>query len=104
VRLPLLERRETSSASQSSRSPPTAASQAAQRQVSGRSLALMREVQATPGGVGSARGGRRVDVALRRMNISQSWVGFSESPAYSDAQMIAHAISEAYVTRRSTAS
>jgi F-type H+-transporting ATPase subunit gamma len=31
------------------------------------------------------------------MNVAQSWIGFSERPAYSDAQMIAHAVSEAYV-------
>jgi F-type H+-transporting ATPase subunit gamma len=31
------------------------------------------------------------------MNVSQSWIGFSERPAYNDAQTIAHAVSEAYV-------
>ena len=31
------------------------------------------------------------------MNVSQSWVGFSERPEYRDAQAIAHAVSEAYV-------
>jgi F-type H+-transporting ATPase subunit gamma len=36
---------------------------------------------------------------FRRLNVSQSWVGFSERPAYSNAQAIAHAVSEAYVNR-----
>jgi F-type H+-transporting ATPase subunit gamma len=31
------------------------------------------------------------------LNVSRSWVGFSERPSYSDAQEIAHALSEAYV-------
>ena len=31
------------------------------------------------------------------MNVAQSWIGFSERPAYNDAQTIAHAVSEAYV-------
>jgi F-type H+-transporting ATPase subunit gamma len=34
---------------------------------------------------------------FRRMNVAQSWIGFSERPAYNDAQTIAHAVSEAYV-------
>jgi len=33
---------------------------------------------------------------FRRYEIDQSWVGFSDRPAYSDAQTIAHAIAELY--------
>jgi F-type H+-transporting ATPase subunit gamma len=33
---------------------------------------------------------------FRRYEIDQSWVGFSDRPAYSDAQAIAHAIAELY--------
>ena len=33
---------------------------------------------------------------FRRYELGQSWIGFSDRPAYSDAQMIAHHISELY--------
>jgi F-type H+-transporting ATPase subunit gamma len=33
---------------------------------------------------------------FRRYDVSQAWVGFSDRPAYSDAQAVAHAISELY--------
>jgi F-type H+-transporting ATPase subunit gamma len=68
-------------------------------QVIRRSLALMREVQAEGQEAVWFSTGRKAASTLRfrRMNVSQSWVGFSERPAYSDAQAIAHAVSEAYV-------
>jgi F-type H+-transporting ATPase subunit gamma len=34
---------------------------------------------------------------FRRLEVGQSWTGFSDKPAYSDAQAIAHALGEAYV-------
>ena len=33
---------------------------------------------------------------FRRYELGQSWIGFSDRPAYSDAQAIAHAITELY--------
>jgi F-type H+-transporting ATPase subunit gamma len=33
---------------------------------------------------------------FRRYDVEQAWTGFSDRPAYSDAQMIAHRISELY--------
>jgi F-type H+-transporting ATPase subunit gamma len=33
---------------------------------------------------------------FRRYDVQQSWIGFSDRPAYSDAQAIAHRISELY--------
>ena len=33
---------------------------------------------------------------FRRYDLGQSWIGFSDRPAYSDAQAIAHAITELY--------
>jgi F-type H+-transporting ATPase subunit gamma len=68
-------------------------------QVIRRSLALMREVEANGQQAVWFSTGRKAASTLRfrRMNVSQSWVGFSERPAYSDAQTIAHAVSEAYV-------
>jgi F-type H+-transporting ATPase subunit gamma len=59
----------------------------------------MREQQADGREVVWFSTGRKAASTLRfrRMNVAQSWIGFSERPAYSDAQTIAHAVSEAYV-------
>jgi F-type H+-transporting ATPase subunit gamma len=42
--------------------------------------------------------GRRGDSSLRfrRYEVEQAWIGFSDRPAYSDAQAIAHRIAELY--------
>jgi len=37
-------------------------------------------------------------VRFRRLELAQSWTGFSDKPAYADAQAIAHALAEAYVS------
>jgi F-type H+-transporting ATPase subunit gamma len=68
-------------------------------QVIRRSLALMREVESNGQEAVWFSTGRKAASTLRfrRMNVSQSWVGFSERPSYNDAQAIAHAVSEAYV-------
>jgi F-type H+-transporting ATPase subunit gamma len=68
-------------------------------QVIRRSLALMREVQSNGQEAVWFSTGRKAASTLRfrRMNVSQSWVGFSERPGYGDAQAIAHAVSDAYV-------
>jgi F-type H+-transporting ATPase subunit gamma len=100
VRLPLLERRET--IQKIAIVPITADRGLAggfNAQVIRRSLALMREVQADGQEAVWFSTGRKAASTLRfrRMNVAQSWVGFSERPAYSDAQAIAHAVSEAYV-------
>jgi F-type H+-transporting ATPase subunit gamma len=102
VRLPLLERREN--VERVAIIPITADRGLAggfNAQVIRRSLALMREVQADGQEAVWFSTGRKAASTLRfrRMNVSQSWVGFSERPAYSDAQAIAHAISEAYVNK-----
>jgi F-type H+-transporting ATPase subunit gamma len=100
VRLPLLERRET--IQKVAIVPITADRGLAggfNAQVIRRSLALMREVQAEGQEAVWFSTGRKAASTLRfrRMNVAQSWVGFSERPAYSDAQAIAHSVSEAYV-------
>jgi F-type H+-transporting ATPase subunit gamma len=100
VRLPLLERREP--ITKVAIVPITADRGLAggfNAQVIRRSLALQREVEATGQQAVWFSTGRKAASTLRfrRMNVSQSWVGFSERPAYSDAQAIAHAVSEAYV-------
>ena len=100
VRLPLLERRATI---QKVAIVPISADRGLaggfNAQVIRRSLALMREVQADGQEVVWFSTGRKAASTLRfrHLNVSQSWIGFSERPAYSDAQAIAHAVSEAYV-------
>jgi F-type H+-transporting ATPase subunit gamma len=102
VRLPLLERRET--VERVAIVPITADRGLAggfNAQVIRRSLALMREVQAEGQEAVWFSTGRKAASTLRfrRMNVAQSWIGFSERPAYSDAQTVAHAVSEAFVNR-----
>jgi F-type H+-transporting ATPase subunit gamma len=100
VRLPLLERRAT--IEKVAIVPITADRGLAggfNAQVIRRSLALQREVEGEGQEAVWFSTGRKAASTLRfrRMNVAQSWVGFSERPAYSDAQAIAHAVSEAYV-------
>ena len=100
VRLPLLERREN--VERVAIVPVTADRGLAggfNAQVIRRSLALQREVQAAGQEAVWFSTGRKAASTLRfrRLNVSQSWVGFSERPDYSNAQAIAHAVSEAYV-------
>jgi F-type H+-transporting ATPase subunit gamma len=102
VRLPLLERREN--VERVAIVPITADRGLAggfNAQVIRRSLALMREVQADGQEAVWFSTGRKAASTLRfrRMNVAKSWVGFSERPAYGDAQAIAHAISDAYVNK-----
>jgi F-type H+-transporting ATPase subunit gamma len=70
-------------------------------QVIRRSLALQREERAAGHEVVWFSTGRKAASTLRfrRMNVAKSWTGFSERPAYSDAQAVAHAVSEAFVER-----
>jgi len=70
-------------------------------QVIRRSLALQREARAAGQEVLWFSTGRKAASTLRfrRLEVAQSWVGFSERPAYSDAQAIAHAVSDAFVER-----
>jgi F-type H+-transporting ATPase subunit gamma len=101
VRLPLLERRE--SVKTVALVPITADRGLAggfNAQVIRRSLALQREHRAEGREVVWFSTGRKAASTLRfrRMNVSQSWTGFSERPAYSDAQAIAHAVAEAYTS------
>jgi F-type H+-transporting ATPase subunit gamma len=100
VRLPLLERREQ--IQKVAIVPVTADRGLAggfNAQVFRRSLALMREHKGEGREVVWFSTGRKAASTLRfrRMSVAQSWIGFSERPAYSDAQTIAHAVSEAYV-------
>jgi F-type H+-transporting ATPase subunit gamma len=99
VRLPLLERREQ--IAKVAIVPVTADRGLAggfNAQVIRRSLALMREHQGEGREVVWFSTGRKAASTLRfrRLEVAQSWTGFSERPAYSNAQAVAHAVSEAY--------
>jgi F-type H+-transporting ATPase subunit gamma len=99
VRLPLLERREQ--VNTVAIVPVTADRGLAggfNAQIIRRSLALMREQRAQGREVVWYSTGRKAASTLRfrRLNVTQSWTGFSERPAYGDAQAVAHAVAEAY--------
>ena len=100
VRLPLLERRENV---QTVAIVPVTADRGLaggfNAQVIRRAFALLREAQAAGQEVVWFSTGRKAASTLRfrRLNVIQSWTGFSERPAYRDAQAIAHAVSEAFV-------
>jgi F-type H+-transporting ATPase subunit gamma len=68
-------------------------------QVIRRALALQREARAAGQDVVWFSTGRKAASTLRfrRLNVAQSWIGFSERPAYSDAQAVAHAVASAFV-------
>ncbi len=101
VRLPLLERRENV---QKVAIVPISADRGLaggfNAQVIRRALALQREAQAEGQEVVWFSTGRKAASTLRfrRLNVIQSWTGFSERPEYRDAQVLAHAVSEAFVS------
>ena len=102
VRLPLLERRETVSAV--AIVPVTGdrgLAGAFNAQVLRRAFAEMRDAQAAGQEVRFFTSGKKAQstVRFRRLALAQSWTGFSDKPGYSDAQAIAHALTEAYVAR-----
>src|SRR6266700_6697052 len=99
VRLPLLERRET--VSTVAIVPVTGdrgLAGAFNAQILRRSFALMREVQAAGQQAVFFPAGKKAGTTLRfrRLEVAQAWSGFSDRPAYSDAQAMAHALAEAY--------
>jgi F-type H+-transporting ATPase subunit gamma len=100
VRLPLLERRETI---QTVAIVPVTGDRglagAFNAQVLRRAFAEMREAQAAGQQVRFFTSGKKGQstIRFRRLDLAQSWTGFSDRPGYSDAQAIAHAVSEAFV-------
>jgi F-type H+-transporting ATPase subunit gamma len=100
VRLPLLERRET--VSTVAIIPVTGdrgLAGAFNAQVLRRAFAEMRALEAAGQKVVFFTSGKKAQstVRFRRLELAASWTGFSDRPAYSDAQAIAHAVSEAFV-------
>jgi F-type H+-transporting ATPase subunit gamma len=102
VRLPLLERREN--VEHVAIVPVTGdrgLAGAFNAQVLRRAFALMREVQAEGQQVLFFPSGKKAGSTLRfrRLEVGQAWSGFSDRPAFSDAQAMAHALSDAYTKR-----
>jgi F-type H+-transporting ATPase subunit gamma len=99
VRLPLLERREN--VQRLAIVPITGdrgLAGAFNAQVLRRSLALSREATGDGQQVIFYSSGKKAASTLRfrRLEVGQAWTGFSDRPAYSDAQAMAHALAEAY--------
>jgi F-type H+-transporting ATPase subunit gamma len=100
VRLPLLEHRE---AIETVAIVPVTGDRglagAFNAQILRRAFAEMREAQSAGRQVRFFASGKKAQstIRFRRFDLAQSWTGFSDRPAYSDAQAIAHAVSEAYV-------
>ena len=100
VRLPLLERRENV---QTIAIVPVTGDRglagAFNAQVLRRAFAEMRNAQAAGQQARFYTSGKKAQstVRFRRLDLAQSWTGFSDRPAYSDAQAIAHSLAEAYV-------
>jgi F-type H+-transporting ATPase subunit gamma len=99
VRLPLLERREN--VQRVAIVPVTGdrgLAGAFNAQVLRRSFALMREVQGEGQEAVFFPSGKKAQSTLRfrRLEVAQSWTGFSDKPGYADAQAMAHALADAY--------
>lgn len=100
VRLPLLERRENV---ETLAIVPVTGDRglagAFNAQVLRRAFAEMRSAQTAGQRVRFYTSGKKAQstVRFRRLDLGQSWTGFSDKPAYSDAQAIAHALAEDYV-------
>ena len=62
----------------------------------------MREAQAAGQEVVCFASGKKAASTLRfrRLEVGQAWTGFSDRPAYSDAQAMAHALADAYTNGR----
>ena len=99
VRLPLLQRRDTvKTVAIVPITGDRGLAGAFNAQVLRRSFALMREAQAAGQEVRFYSAGKRAQSTLRfrRLPLAQAWTGFGDRPAYADAQMVAHALAEAY--------
>jgi len=100
VRLPLLERRDTV---QTVAIVPITGDRglagAFNAQVLRRAFAEMRDARDAGQQVRFFTSGKKAQstVRFRRLDLAQSWTGFSDKPGYSDAQGMAHALAEAYV-------
>jgi F-type H+-transporting ATPase subunit gamma len=100
VRLPLLQRREdVQTVAIVPMTGDRGLAGAFNAQVLRRAFALMREAQSSGQKVRFYSSGKKAQstIRFRRLDLAHAWTGFSERPQYSDAQAMAHDLSEAYV-------
>jgi F-type H+-transporting ATPase subunit gamma len=97
--LPLLQRREVSSAAIVPVTGDRGLAGAVNAQILRRSMALYRDLQGEGVDVRWLPVGRKGISTLRfsRFELEGNWGGFSDNPSYSDAQAIAHRLAELYM-------
>jgi F-type H+-transporting ATPase subunit gamma len=96
--LKLLEHREVSSAAIVPLTGDRGLAGAFNAQILRRALAKSRELESEGMSIRWLVAGRkgRSALAFRRLSVDQAWTGFSDRPAYADAQAIAHRLAELY--------
>ena len=96
--LPLLQRREVRTVALVPLTGDRGLAGAFNAQVIRRSIALERSLRAEGTAVRWLVAGRkgRSTLTFRRYEVDEAWTGFSDRPAYADAQAIAHRLSELY--------
>ena len=96
--LPLLQRREERTVAIVALTADRGLAGAFNGQVLRRAIALSRSLEAEGKSVRWLVTGKkgRSSLRFRRFDIDQAWTGFSERPAYSDAQAVAHRLTELY--------
>ena len=97
--IPLLQRREVQTVAIVPLTGDRGLAGAFNGQVLRRSLQLERELRSEGKDVKWLVAGKkgRSTLTFRRYEVTHAWTGFSDRPAYSDAQAIAHALAELYV-------
>jgi F-type H+-transporting ATPase subunit gamma len=97
--IPLLQRREVQTVAIVPLTGDRGLAGAFNGQVLRRSLQLERELRSEGKDVKWLVAGKkgRSTLTFRRYEVTQAWTGFSDRPAYSDAQTIAHVLAELYV-------
>ena len=100
--LPLLQRREERSVAILPLTGDRGLAGAFNAQILRHAFALDRELRAEGRQVRWLAAGRKgvSTLRFRRYEIDQSWVGFSDRPAYADAQALAHTLIELYSTEQ----
>ena len=98
--IPLLQRREVQTVAIVPLTGDRGLAGAFNGQVVRRSLQLERELRSEGKDVRWLVAGKkgRSTLIFRRYEVTQAWTGFSDRPAYSDAQAIAHALADLYVS------
>jgi F-type H+-transporting ATPase subunit gamma len=96
--LPLLQRREVRTAALLALTGDRGLAGAFNAQILRAVFAAERRLRADGADVRWLVSGRKGDSTLRfrRYDVEQAWIGFSDRPAYSDAQAVAHRITELY--------